>query len=122
MSAAGGSGHTGSDLTTGTIIAACLAACVGQIGAVKSGPLGAVAVPATTRVNGHTVALNPLHDPAFHALGSAYQLVFSICAVCALVAAVLVLAVLRAEAHHDTDELALVESDQVTGDLTVESD
>ena len=80
----------------------------------------AVQVPATAQVNGHTVPLNPLHDTAFHALGSAYQLVFAICAVCALVAAVLVLAVLRADAHHDADELALVESGQVTADLTVE--
>ena len=54
------------------------------VGAVKSGPLGAVAVPATTHVNGHAVPLNPLHDTAYQALGSSYQLVFAICAVCAL--------------------------------------
>ncbi|HEX3802496.1 MAG TPA: MFS transporter [Solirubrobacteraceae bacterium] len=96
------------------------AATAAAVGAVKSGPLGAVAVPATTQVNGHTVPLNPLHDAAYHALGSSYQLVFAICAACALVAAALVLAVLRADAHHDADELALAESRQVTGDATVE--
>jgi hypothetical protein len=101
---------------------AAKAATAAAVGAVKSGPLGAVAVPATTQANGHTVALNPLHDTAFHALGSSYQLVFAICAVCAFVAAVLVLAVLRADVHHDADELALVESGQATGDLTVEPD
>ena len=99
---------------------AAKAQAAAAVGAVKSGPLGAVAVPATTQVNGHTVPLNPLHDTAFHALGSAYQLVFAICAVCAFVAAVLVLAVLRADARHDADELALVESGQATGDLTAE--
>ena len=52
--------------------------------------------------------------------GSAYQLVFAICAVCALVAAVLVLAVLRADAQHDADELALVEAGRASGDLTAE--
>src|SRR5579875_368969 len=103
-----------------TAPAAAKASAAAAVGAVKSGPLGAVAVPATAQVNGHTVPLNPLHDTAFHALGSAYQLVFAICAVCALVAAVLVLAVLRADAHHDADELALVESGQVRGDLTAE--
>jgi hypothetical protein len=72
------------------------------------------------QVGGHSVPLNPLHATAFQALGSAYQLVFAICAVCALVAAVLVLAVLRADAQHDADELALAESGQLTGDLTAE--
>jgi MFS family permease len=100
--------------------AAARAATAAAVGAVKSGPLGAVAVPATVQAGGHTVPLNPLHATAYHALGSAYQLVFAICAVCALVAAVLVLAVLRADAQHDADELALVESGHTMGDLTVE--
>jgi hypothetical protein len=100
--------------------AAAKAATAAAVGAVKSGPLGAVAVPATVQAGGHTVPLNPLHDTAYHALGSAYQLVFAICAVCALVAAVLVLAVLRADAQHDADELALAESGHTMGDLTVE--
>jgi Na+/melibiose symporter-like transporter len=103
-----------------TAPSAAKAATAAAVGAVKSGPLGEVAVPATTQVNGHTVPLNPLHNTAFHALGSAYQLVFAICAVCALVAAVLVLAVLRADAQHDADELARVESSRDTADVTVE--
>jgi MFS family permease len=105
-----------------TVPAAAKAQAAAAVGAVKSGPLGAVAVPATTTVNGHTVPLNPLHDTAYHALGSAYQVVFAICAVCAVVAAILVLAVLRADAHHDADELALIESGRVKieGDITVE--
>jgi MFS family permease len=103
-----------------TAPAAAKAATAAAVGAVKSGPLGAVAVPATTEVNGKAVPLNPLHDTAYQALGSSYQTVFVICAVCAAVAAVLVLAVLRADAHHDADELALAESGQVAGDVTVE--
>src|SRR5579863_1681168 len=97
------------------------AAAAAAVGAVKSGPLGAVAVPATVQVNGHTVPLNPLHDTAYQALGTSYQLVFAICAICALVAAVLVLLVLRADAHHDADELAQVESGMNVDELTVES-
>jgi hypothetical protein len=100
--------------------AAAKAAAAAAVGAVKSGPLGAVAVPATTQVNGRTVPLNPLHATAYHALGSAYQLVFAICAGAALVAAVLVLTVLRADAQHDADELARVESGGAAGDITVE--
>lgn len=103
-----------------TAPAAAKQATAAAVGAVKSGPLGAVAVPATTQVSGQTVPLNPLHNTAYQALGSSYQLVFGICAICALVAAALVLAVLRADAHHDADELALVESGQVTGDVAVE--
>lgn len=95
-------------------------AAAAAVGAVKSGPLGAAAVPATTTVHGHTVPLNPLHHTAFEALGSSFQLVFAICAVCAIVAAVLVLLVLRADAHHDADELARMESGHATGDATVE--
>ncbi|HEX5194697.1 MAG TPA: MFS transporter [Solirubrobacteraceae bacterium] len=102
---------------------AAQAQAAAAVEAVKSGPLGAVAVPATAQVKGHTVPLNPLHDTAFHALGSAFQVVFAICAVCALVAAVLVLLVLRASAHHDADELARIEAGEVavdTDDVTVE--
>jgi hypothetical protein len=42
------------------------------VAAVKSGPLGANAVPATAKLpNGHTTPLNPLKGVAFHALGNA---------------------------------------------------
>jgi MFS family permease len=103
-----------------TAPAAAKSAAAAAVGAVKSGPLGAVAVPATTQVGGKTVPLNPLHDTAYQALGSAYQTVFVICAVCAAIAAVLVLAVLKADAGHDADELALAEAGQLAGDVTVE--
>jgi MFS family permease len=103
-----------------TAPAAAKAAAAAAVGAVKSGPLGAVAVPATTQVHGHAVPLNPLHAAAYHALGSSYQLVFAICAGSALLAAILVLAVLRADARHDADELARVESGAATADVTVE--
>jgi hypothetical protein len=46
--------------------------------AVESGPLGQVSVPG-----------NPLHDVAFTALGDAYSIGYVVCAVAALVAAVL---------------------------------
>jgi MFS family permease len=95
-------------------VAATLGAAVG---AVKSGPLGAVGVPAQVPgANGKLVNLNPLHNTAYAALGSSYQTVFWICCVCAAVAAVLVLGVLRADAHHDADELALMESGNVRAD------
>jgi hypothetical protein len=102
--------------------AAAKAQAAAAVGAVKSGPLGAVAIPANVQVGAKTVPLNPLHDTAFQALGSAYQFVFGICAVCAAIAAILVFAVLRADADHDADELALAESGtvHVNAELTIE--
>ncbi|MBV8987122.1 MAG: hypothetical protein JO372_01045 [Solirubrobacterales bacterium] len=83
------------------------------VGAVKSGPLGANGVPAVAKLpNGHTVPLNPLKDVAFHALGSAYSFGYVICGIAAGVSAVLVLSVLRADPHHDADELAEAEAQQ----------
>ncbi len=83
------------------------------VAAVKSGPLGANAVPATaTLPNGHTAPLNPLKDVAFHALGNAYSFGYVVVGCAAAVAGVLVLLVLRADARHDADELAAVERDQ----------
>ena len=83
----------------------------GAVAAVKSGPLGANAVPATaTLPNGHTVPLNPLKDTAFHALGSGYSFGYVVCGAAAAVSALLVLLVLRVDPHHDADELAEVES------------
>lgn len=80
------------------------------VGAVKSGPLGANGVPAVTHLpNGHTVPLNPLKYVAFHSLGSAYSFGYVVCGVAAAVSAALVLAVLRADAHHNADELAQAE-------------
>ncbi len=70
--------------------AAARAKLAPAIAAVKSGPLGANAVPATAA--GHP--LNPLKHVAFHALDSAYSLGYVVCGCAAGVAAILVLAVL----------------------------
>jgi MFS family permease len=83
------------------------------VAAVKSGPLGANAVPATmTLPNGHTAALNPLKDVAFHALGHAYSFGYVVVGCSAAAAAALVLLILRTDQHHDADELAVAESEQ----------
>ncbi|MFZ0088556.1 MAG: MFS transporter [Solirubrobacteraceae bacterium] len=83
------------------------------VGAVKSGPLGANGVPATAHLpNGHTVPLNPLKETAFHALGNAYSFGYVVCGVAAGISGLLALLILRADAHHDADELAAAESDQ----------
>jgi MFS family permease len=58
------------------------------VGAVKSGPLGANAIPG-----------NPLKDVAFHALDHAYSLGYVVCGIAALVAAALAAGALRGEAH-----------------------
>ena len=92
--------------------AAHRAQAAAAVAAVKSGPLGANAVPATTKLAGHTVALNPLKGVAFQALGSAYQFSYVVAGCGAAVAAALVLLVLRADPHHDADELAEAESQQ----------
>lgn len=83
------------------------------VGAVKSGPLGANAVPATAPgPGGHLVALNPLKSTAFHALGHAYSFGYVVCACAAALSAILVLGILRVDPHHDADELAEAERDQ----------
>jgi MFS family permease len=58
------------------------------VGAVKSGPLGANAIPG-----------NPLKDVAFTALDHAYSLGYVVCGIAALVAAVLAAAALGGTAH-----------------------
>jgi hypothetical protein len=58
------------------------------VGAVRSGPLGANAIPG-----------NPLKDVAFHALDHAYSLGYVVCGVAALVAAALAGGALRGAAH-----------------------
>ena len=74
---------------------------------------GANAVPASaTTPAGKTVALNPRKDVAFPALGSAYQFDYVIVGAAAGLAAALVLLVLRADPHHDADELARAEANQ----------
>ena len=60
------------------------------VGAVRSGPLGANGVPATVPgPNGTSIPFNPLHETAFHALGSAYSLAYLIAGIAALVGAVI---------------------------------
>ena len=92
---------------------AAKAQAAAAVGAVKSGPLGANGVPATAKLaNGTVVPLNPLKHVAFEALGSAYQFDYVIVGIAATVAAALVLLVLRADPHHDADELARAEANQ----------
>jgi MFS family permease len=86
--------------------AAQRAALAQAVGAVKSGPLGANAVPATVHAAGHTIPLNPLKPVAFHALDQAFSLGFLVCGVSATVAALLVLFVLS----HQPDRHAGEES------------
>lgn len=64
--------------------------------AVKSGPLGANAIPATaTLPNGHVVPLNPIKGVAFDALGRGFSLGYVVCGCAAAVAALVVFAILR---------------------------
>jgi MFS transporter len=70
------------------------------VGAVKSGPLGANAVPAAVPgPQGKPVPFNPLKDIAFHALGHAYSIGYLICGVAALTAALLAVAALHGVAR-----------------------
>ncbi len=70
--------------------AAAKAKLLPAIAAVKSGPLGANAVPATAPgPGGKPIPLNPLHDVAFHALDHAYRLGFVVCGAAAALSFVL---------------------------------
>ena len=74
----------------------------GAIGAVKSGPLGANAVPAhVPGPDGHPVPFNPLQDVAFHALSHAYAIGFLVCGIAALLAAIIAATMLggRKQSH-----------------------
>ena len=58
------------------------------VGAVKSGPLGANAVPSQVPgPDGKLMPFNPLKDVAFHALSHAYAIGFLVCGIAALLAA-----------------------------------
>ena len=60
------------------------------VGAVKSGPLGANAVPShVPGPGGKLQPFNPLQDIAFHALSHAYAIGFLVCGIAALAAAVI---------------------------------
>jgi hypothetical protein len=60
------------------------------VAAVKSGPLGQNAVPATVPgPGGHPMPFNPLHSIAFHALDHAYNVGYFVCGAAAAVSFVL---------------------------------
>ena len=66
------------------------------VGAVRSGPLGANAVPsAVPGPGGKPMPFNPIKDIAYHALDHAYSIGYIVCGASALVAALLAVAVLR---------------------------
>lgn len=68
--------------------------------AVKSGPLGANAVPASVPgPHGKPMPFNPLKDIAFHALGHAYSVGYVICGAAGLLAALLAAAALHGVAR-----------------------
>ncbi len=69
--------------------AAARASLAAAVGAVKSGPLGANGVPATTISGGKKIPLNPIHNIAFHALDHAYRTGFVVCGAAALLSFVL---------------------------------
>jgi hypothetical protein len=72
------------------------------VGAVKSGPLGANAVPAQVPgPDGKLMPFNPLHDTAFHALSHAYAIGYLVCGVSALVAALLAATLLGGQKQRD---------------------
>jgi MFS family permease len=70
------------------------------VGAVKSGPLGANGVPASVPgPGGAPIPLNPLHETAFHALGSAYSVAYLIAGLTALAAALITITLIGGRAH-----------------------
>ena len=80
------------------------------IGAVKSGPLGANAIPAAVPgPGGKLVPFNPLQPVAFDALGHAYALGFVISGGAAIVAAVLTLIGIRRQLDDDLQDLEMLD-------------
>jgi Major Facilitator Superfamily len=74
----------------------------GAVEAVKSGPLGANAVPShVPGADGTLQPFNPLQDVAFHALSHAYAIGYLVCGIAALLAAVIAAAMLGGRAHTD---------------------
>jgi hypothetical protein len=72
------------------------------VGAVKSGPLGANAVPShVPGPGGKTQPFNPLKDIAFHALSHGYAIGYLVCGIAALVAAVIAAVMLGGREHTD---------------------
>ena len=82
------------------------------VGAVKSGPLGANAIPSKVPgPDGTLQPFNPLQDVAFHALSHAYAIGYLVCGIAALLAAVIAAVMLGGREHTD----ALVEPAEVAG-------
>jgi MFS family permease len=82
------------------------------VGAVKSGPLGANAVPAQVPgPGGKLMPFNPLQEVAFHALSHAYSIGYLVCGIAALLAAVIAAVMLGGRKHTDafTENAAMVE-------------
>ena len=86
----------------GHVPAAQKASVEAAVGAVKSGPLGANAVPSQVPgPDGKLQPFNPLKDVAFHALSHAYAIGYLVCGIAALLAAVIAATMLggRQNAH-----------------------
>jgi MFS family permease len=72
------------------------------VGAVKSGPLGANAVPAQVPgPDGKLEPFNPIKDIAFHALSHGYAIGYLVCGIAALLAAVIAAVLLGGRKHTD---------------------
>lgn len=79
------------------------AAVEAAVGAVKSGPLGANAVPSQVPgANGELQPFNPIQEVAFHALSHAYSIGYLVCGIAALLAAVIAAVLLGGRAHTHT--------------------
>jgi MFS family permease len=82
------------------------------VGAVKSGPLGANAVPShVPGPGGKLQPFNPLKDVAFHALSHAYSIGYLVCGIAALAAALIAAVLLggRAHSHSFVEQAELAE-------------
>ena len=72
------------------------------VGAVRSGPLGANAVPShVPGPDGKLIPFNPLQDTAFHALSHAYAIGYLVCGIAAIAAALIAAVFLGGHKHHD---------------------
>jgi hypothetical protein len=78
--------------------------------AVRSGPLGANAVPATvTQPGGKVVPFNPLQPIAFDALGHAYALGFVLSGAAAVAAALLTVFGIHRQLDDDLQDLEMLD-------------
>jgi MFS family permease len=89
------------------------------VGAVKSGPLGANAVPSSIPgPGGHPIPFNPVKHVAYTALGHGYSVGYVVCGVAALVAAVLTVAALGGRVRSTAlDDVPAGEQDELSEPL-----